>query len=358
MSLIIFLIVLSVLIFIHESGHFLMARRLGIKVEKFSLGFGPRLFGFMFKGVNFKVCIIPFGGYVKLAGDTRREHHGNSWEYLSRPPGQRAQVVFCGPLSNYIFAILFLWVVYCIGYPQLSTTVGKVLDDMPAKQVGIQEGDSIVEINGIKTPYWEDVMKHIKGKVDDVIRIKVLRDGEPIEFTIVPITRQGADMLGRKKKIALVGIVSSQEFVKERYPLFVAFYKSLLKIGELTWLTLQAIFSLITGRIALKDAVTGPIGIFTLTSEAAKYGFDALVHVTSVISLALAIFNVLPIPVLDGGHILFLGIEKLRGKPLSEKVEDRITNIGFSFILLLAVVIVYNDLVRFGYLDKLKGLIE
>ncbi|MFC1646169.1 RIP metalloprotease RseP, partial [Candidatus Omnitrophota bacterium] len=148
MNTIVFLIIISILIFVHELGHLLMAKRLGIKVEKFSLGFGPKLFGFKFQDVDFKLSLIPFGGYVKLAGDSRQECKGQSHEYYSKSPGQRAMVVFFGPLFNYILAFLFLWAVYCIGFPQMSTKVGQVLDNMPAKEAGILEDDRIIEING------------------------------------------------------------------------------------------------------------------------------------------------------------------------------------------------------------------
>ncbi|MFC1755142.1 RIP metalloprotease RseP, partial [Thermoproteota archaeon] len=161
MNTIIFITILSILIFVHEMGHFLMARRQGIRVEKFSLGFGPQLFGFVRWGTNFKICLIPFGGYVKMAGDSRQECKGESWEYFSKSPGQRAKVVFCGPLFNYILAILFLWVVYCVGYPQLSPVIGEVIDGKPAQEVGIKVDDRIIEINGKKIKYWEDVLVNI-----------------------------------------------------------------------------------------------------------------------------------------------------------------------------------------------------
>jgi len=153
MNTLIFLIIISILIFIHELGHFIMAKRVGIKVEKFALGFGPKLFGFKFQDVDFKVCLMPFGGYVKLAGDSRQEYKGKSYEYLSKSPGERAKVVFFGPLFNYILAFLFLWAVYCIGFPRMGTTVGKVLDDMPAQQAGLLEDDKIIEINGKKVRF-------------------------------------------------------------------------------------------------------------------------------------------------------------------------------------------------------------
>lgn len=355
MNTIIFLFIISILIFIHEFGHFFMAKRLGIKVEKFSLGFGPKIFGFKLQDVNFKVCLIPFGGYVKLAGDSRQEYKGNSWEYLSKSPGQRARVVFFGPLFNYLLAIVFLWIVYCVGFPQLSNTVGELIDNMPAKEAGIQANDKIIEINGKKIKYWSDVVDNVKYSVTKgQIKLNVLRDGRQMSFSIIPLEKQEKDLFGKKQKISLIGVVPSREIVKEKYNIFVALFVSLFNIMKLTWFTFKAIISLIIGHLSLREAVTGPIGIFNITSEAAKYGLNALIHVTSMFSLALAIFNVLPIPVLDGGHLLFLGIEKLRKKPLNEKVEAKITDVGFGFILILAAFILFNDLIRYGYWDKIN----
>lgn len=358
MNTIIFLTIISILIFIHELGHFLMARRLGIKVEKFSLGFGPQLFGFKFKGVDFKLCIIPFGGYVKLAGDSRQEHKGENHEYLSRSPGQRALVVFFGPLFNYILAFLTLWVVYCVGFPQMGTTVGQVIKDMPAAKAGILKDDKIIEIDGKKVKYWDDVLDNIKNRaIKSDVAIKAMRDGQEISFSVSPINKKEKNLFGEEREVTLVGIAPSGEIIEEKYNIFTAFGVSLVNILKLSYFTFKAIFSLIIGNLSLKEAVTGPVGIYSITSEAAKVGFNALLHVTSMLSLALALFNVLPIPVLDGGHILFLGIEKIRKKPISEKIEQKISDVGFGFLIILAVFILFNDLVRYGYWDKLNDLL-
>ncbi|MFC1646376.1 site-2 protease family protein, partial [Candidatus Omnitrophota bacterium] len=151
------------------------------------------------------------------------------------------------------------------------------------------------------------------------------------------------------------GIAPSDEIIEERYNIFTAFGVSLVNILKLTYFTFKAIISLIVGHLSFKEAVTGPVGIYKITGEAAKIGFNALLHVTSMLSLALAIFNVLPIPVLDGGHLLFLGVEKIRKRPLSEKVEQKVTDAGFGFIIILAIFILFNDLIRYGYWDKISG---
>lgn len=352
---IIFLAILSILIFIHELGHFLMARREGIRVEKFSLGFGPKLGGVTFKETHFCICAIPFGGYVKMAGDTRKEHTGKEWEYFSKSPGQRARVVFCGPLFNYFLAIFFLWIVYCIGYPQMSARVGMVMKDMPAAKAGIKTDDVIIAVNGKPIRYWSEVLENIKEKnIAEAIRIRLLRDGTELELFLTPQQKEEKDLYGKTRTVSLIGIGPSDDVVYEKYNIVVSFGKSIETVLKLTWSTLRAIISLIVGNLALKEAVTGPIGIFAITKEAARLGLNALVHVTAMLSLALAIFNVLPIPVLDGGHLLFLGIEKVRRKPLNEKVEQKITDVGFGFIMILAVFILFNDLIRYGYWDKIN----
>ncbi len=353
MNTIVFIIIISILIFVHEMGHFIAARRMGIKVEKFSLGFGPQLFGFKFQDVSFKLCLIPFGGYVKLAGDSRQECKGERHEYFSRSPGERAKVVFFGPLFNYILAFLFLWVVYCIGFPRMDTTVGQVIEDMPAAEGGILEKDKIVEINGKQVKYWDEVLDNVKNKTSEGdLLVKVLREGKEVEYAITPLKKIEKDLFGEEREVSLIGIAPSGDAIEERYNIFAAFGVSLFNILKLTYFTFKAILSLIIGHLSFKEAVTGPVGIYNITSEAYKYGFNALLHVTSMLSLALAIFNVLPIPVLDGGHLLFLGIEKIRKKPVSEKVEQKISDVGFGFIIILAVFILFNDLTRYGYLDK------
>jgi regulator of sigma E protease len=355
MSTIIFLVIISILIFVHELGHFWTARRSGIKVEKFSLGFGPQIFGFMFKGVNFKLCLIPFGGYVKLAGDVRKECKGEKYEYYSQSPGVRAKVVFAGPLFNYILSFLFLWVVYCIGFPQISTTVGEVMKDKPAAKAGILEKDKIIEINSQKVTYWNDILDNIKEKsIEGDVEVKLLREGKELSFLITPERKIEKNLFGEDRKVSLIGIAPSDEIIEERYGIVKSFGVSFVNILKLTYFTLRAIFSLVIGHLSLREAVTGPVGIYNITAEAAKYGINALLHVTSMLSLALAIFNVLPIPILDGGHLLFLGIEKVRNRPISDKVEDRITDVGFGFIIILAVFILFNDLVRYGYWDKIN----
>ena len=355
MNTIIFLIILSVLILVHEAGHFFMARRQGIRVEKFALGFGPKLFGFTFKKTAFRLCAIPFGGYVKMAGDSRKECLGKSDEYFSKTPGQRALVVFFGPLFNYFLAFFFLWIVYCLGYPQMSSAIGKVMDNMPAQKAGLAAGDKILSINGKEVRYWSEVLSQIKEKgALATVNVVVVRDGERKEFSFIPEQKEEKDLYGQKRTVSVIGIIPEGDLVYEKYNPLIAFGKSAATVVELTWSTLRAILSLIVGNLALKEAVTGPIGIFNITKEAARFGINALLHVTSMFSLALAIFNVLPIPVLDGGHLLFLGIERMRRRPLSEKVEQRITDVGFSFIVILAVFILANDLIRFGYWDKMS----
>jgi len=335
-----------------------MARRLGIKVEKFSLGFGKKLFGFKLKGTDFCLCLIPFGGYVKLAGETRETCKGKDWEYLSRSPGDRAKVIFAGPLFNYMLAFLFLWWVFCIGYPRISPEVGKVIEGMPAQEVGFMEGDVITEVNSKKVEYWFQVLETIRdGKYEGPLKIAVRRKAEKINFEVTPEIKKQKDYFGKEHQVKLVGIAPTGDLVYERYNIFSAFKESFLNIVRMTGLTLKSIFYLIIGYLSFKEAVVGPVGIYQMTSVAAQYGFNTVLHMTSMLSLALAIFNILPIPILDGGHILFLGIEKMRKRPLRPKTEQRIADVGLGFILILAVFILFNDLIKFGYWDKLNNLL-
>ena len=353
-SIIVFLFILGLLIIVHEFGHFLIAKRLKVKVEKFSLGFGPQILSKKKSDTQYCINAIPLGGYVKLAGDNPEEYRGNSDEYLSRPPKQRAAIVFFGPLLNYILGFLCFWLIFFLGYPTLTTKVGGLIDGLGAKDAGVQIGDKIVAVDGKRVDFWEEIQNIIQAKkTGSTVTLSILRDNKEYRIGVKIKERELDTPLGQKRSIGLIGITPQDEIVIVRHGFLQSFVLGIGKTLELTVMTYKAIWRMLTGKLALRESVTGPLGIFYITSKAASLGIIAVLHLIAALSVSLAIFNLLPLPILDGGHILFLAIEKVRGKAFSIKTERIITQIGLSLIVSLAIIVTYNDLIRF-FGDKIS----
>jgi regulator of sigma E protease len=357
-TLIIFLFILSILIIVHEFGHFIMAQKMGVRVEKFSLGFGPHLFKKKDKETEYIISAVPLGGYVKLAGDNLEEYQGHSYEYYAKPPGKRFWIIFFGPFLNYVLGFLCFWFIFLVGYPALTAKVGGLLDGFGAKEAGIQVGDKIIAVDGKKVELWEDLQYIIQSKkAASAVQISILRDGKEYVLSVKIMEKQLDDLLGQKRKVGLLGITPYEEFVKTRHGFKESFLLAVHKSWNLTELTARALWRMFMLKLSIREA-TGPLGIFFITSKVAQQGIIAILNLIGLISLSLAIFNLLPLPVLDGGHILLLAIEKIRGKCLSINVERIITQIGFTFIITLALIVTYNDFLRF-FGDKLfKGFIR
>ncbi len=357
-TFIIFILILSTLIIVHELGHFMAAKRKGVRVERFSLGFGPQLLKEKKGDTEYSVSAIPLGGFVKFAGDNLEEYKGRSYEYFSKSPGERFQIIFFGPLLNYILGFLCFWIIFFVGYPTLTTKVGGLLDGFGAKDAGLQVGDKIIAIDGQKVAFWEELQNIIQAERQSTeVKLSVLRDNK--EFTVAARIKEKniEDSLGQKRKIGLLGITPFDEVVKVRHGFLESFLLGINKTWNLTVMTYKSLWRMLTGRLSIRESVTGPLGIFDITAKAASLGMIAVLHLVAVLSISLAIFNLLPLPVLDGGHILFLAIEKIRGKTLSIKTERIIAQIGVTLIVSLAVFITYNDIVRlFG--AKIAGLVK
>lgn len=357
LSLIYFLIVLGVLVIVHEFGHFIVAKRIGVRVEKFSIGFGPKVCSIKKDDTEYLVSAIPLGGYVKMAGDEPGEKiTGDKREFLSRNVFDRFGIIVAGPLLNYIFAFILLVVVFMVGNPVTTTEIGMVIDGYPAKEAGLLVGDKIVAIDGKAISYGDVLVAVINRHTHGPMTLTIDRGGKIFKKEVKPIVEKHRTGLGDKEvEIARIGIQPGQKIEKSEYGFFGSVYMATERIWQITTITYKALWGMITGKLSMKEA-TGPIGIFMITAQVAKLGIIYLLNFMAILSASLAIFNLLPFPVLDGGHILFLIVEKVRGKPLSMKSQESIANVGIVLLVMLMIFACYSDIMKFGIADKVVKL--
>ncbi len=353
-STVLFIVTLSILIIVHEWGHFITAKRLGIAVERFALGFGPTIYSRKYNGTLYMINIIPLGGYVKMAGDERSQCHGKPDEFYSKPVGHRALVVFNGPVVNFIFAYVCLFIVFMVGYPDFSTKIGTIMEGYPAQAAGLQVGDQILRVNDEKIESWSGLQEAILTSAGDDLQLMIARDGQTMVKTITPKKEMSKSIFGKYREMRLVGVRPAEEIITLKYSPGVAVYKAGRELGKITTMTYKAIFAMLTGSMSVKENVTGPIGIFYILKKAAEMGTSHVLFILGVISASLAIFNLLPVIPLDGGHLFLLGVEKFRGRALSPKTDEYIAKMGFSLIMILALFVLYSDFSRFGFIDKIK----
>ncbi|MDD4953575.1 MAG: RIP metalloprotease RseP [Candidatus Omnitrophica bacterium] len=357
-NILIFIFILSLMIIVHELGHYLAARRVGVRVEKFSLGFGPLLFNRKKNDTQYCISAIPLGGFVKLAGDNPQEYKGQPDEYFSKPVGKRFQIIFFGPLLNYLLGFIFFWFIFFAGYPTLTTEIGTLLEGYGAKQAGLATGDKIISIDGKNVRNWEELQAQIQSKKGAAgVSLVVVRQEKEFNIDVPLKAKEVENVFGKKINMGLIGITPADKIIKVRHGFFASFFLGAKKTLDLTVMTYQGLWYMATGKLSMRESVTGPLGIFYITSKAAGAGIIVLMHLVAILSVSLAIFNLLPLPVLDGGHILLLGLEKVRGKGLSIKSEQVFTQIGTTLIISLAILVTYNDIVRF-FGDKISNFFK
>lgn len=432
-----FLIGLAALIFVHELGHFLIARKCGVTVEKFSIGFGPKIIGFKSGGTEYMIAAIPLGGYVKMKGeDPGEEIEDTQGSFSAATVYQRLAIAFGGPLFNILFAIIIYIGVYSVGVPTNGAYVGKVLDNTPAQKAGLQTGDRVVEIDGQEIQYWHQLIKVVhnapgkkmefviernskelltfpitpkEGKTsdlfgdkksvgligieslgrriaaiepgspadkvglqigDDILSIdgieirgfsdlkaaafdkpgqeltfRLLRDGQEQTLKVTPELKTSLDLQGKEVSYGYMGFGVSGVMVTERYSFLGAILRGLEETWDRVYLISISIKKLITGAISPKN-IGGPILIFQVYGQQAEQGLTYFILLTAFLSINLGLLNLLPIPILDGGHILFFLIEIVKGKPISEANRERAAQVGLFMLLTLMIFAFYNDIMR------------
>ncbi len=364
-----FLIVLTVLVFVHELGHYWVARRNGVRIETFSIGFGPELFGWHDRaGTRWKLSAIPLGGYVKFFGDAdAMSTPGGDLPTLTpeeqkvsfhhKPLGQRAAIVAAGPLANFLFAIIVSAALFVlIGQPFTPPVVGGVVPGSAAEKAGFEAGDRIIRINGEQISRFEDIQRIVQIDLDQPLKVIVQRAGQEVGLTAVPAIIEETDRLGNKVRMARLGIRGSGMEYVHRGP-GQALWQAVAETYEQTTGTLKALGQIVTGHRS-SDELGGPLRIAQMSGEVAKGGVANLFAFMAFLSINLGLINLFPVPVLDGGHLLFYAFEAVRGRPLGPRAQEYGFRIGMVLVFSLMILATWNDLVHIGFVQRLVGWVS
>jgi regulator of sigma E protease len=348
-SILSFIIVLGVLIFFHEFGHFLIARLFGVGVEKFSLGFGPRLIGKKVGITDYRISAIPLGGYVKMIGeepDAEIDPQDIPLSFTHKHVAKRMLIVAAGPVFNIILAVFIFFGIFLIsGSFVLKPSVGSVKQGAPAFSAGLEKGDLITAINESAINSWDEMAEIINASKGQKIQLTVRRGDSTRHFSLAPQQVTTKNIFGEDVQRYIVGITASGETYSKEMNFFQAISESLIQTYRVTELMVVIIAKLIKGDIST-DTLGGPIMIAQMAGDSAKAGIGSLISFIALISVNLAIINLLPIPVLDGGHLLFFSIEAIKGSPVSIKVREIAQQIGLFILILLMILVFYNDISR------------
>jgi regulator of sigma E protease len=358
MSIFLAILLLGVLIFVHELGHFLFAKLARVKVVKFSIGFGPALISKKFGETEYALSAIPLGGYVKLFGEEPDEEipeDDKLRSYQNQPLLKKAMILLAGPLFNVLLTFMIYTTLLASGFhvpvpdlKNLMPVVDEVIAGYPAEQAGLKKGDRIINIADNEISTWLDIVGVVGVNADKPLKFVIKRGEETFSATITPKPEKIQDKDGKDVILGKIGVkkagqgiysfITSSSFLEAPIQGAYATYKMGIVIYESVWMT-------ITGEISVKN-LGGPITIVSLSSKAADAGLIAYLMFMAMISVNLGILNLLPIPVLDGGHLLFMGIEAVRGKPLSDKTMVTMQKVGLAILLALMAFVIYNDIFR------------
>ncbi|HXP77448.1 MAG TPA: RIP metalloprotease RseP [Stellaceae bacterium] len=363
-----FLIVLTVLVFVHELGHYFSARRNGVKVQVFSIGFGPELFGWTSRsGTRWKLSLIPIGGYVKMFGDAdaasmpsetveEMTEEEKAVSFFHKRLMQRAEIVAAGPAANFLFAIVVLAGFFMtVGQPFTPADIGEVIAGSAAERAGMQPKDKILAIDGKAIERFEDIQQIVGLNDGEPLKVLVQRDGEQLALSATPTVIEEKDVFGNVHRIGRLGIQrKGTEFVR-RDPV-----SALWRAADETWNiaagTLTAVGQMVMGT-RTTDELGGPIRIAQMSGVVAQGGPSNLIWFMAVLSVNLGLINLFPIPILDGGHLLFYAAEAIRGRPLGQRAQEYGFRVGLALVLTLMVFATWNDLVHTGVIPFLKSLL-
>lgn len=355
-----FLFVLLVVVFVHELGHYLVGRWCGIGATVFSVGFGPELVGFNDRrGTRWRLSCIPLGGYVKFVGDMNAASVPDAQDDSSLSPqereqafqfksvGRRAATVFAGPAANFLLAIVIFTVIFsAFGRGVADPVVSEIRPDSVAERVGFQPGDRFVSLDGIPVEEFSDVQRYVSVRAGTTITMVMERDGEQLTFEVTPERLEIEDRFGNKMEQGIIGVVNNSQTGGRRVERYGIGESLVMAVGE-TWYVVERTGGYIAGIFSGRekpDQIGGPIRVAQMSGQVATLGFVPLLNLAAILSISIGLLNLLPVPILDGGHLMFYLFEALRGKPVSERAQEYGYRIGFALILGLMVFATWNDI--------------
>jgi regulator of sigma E protease len=341
-------VLLGVLIFVHELGHFLMAKRAGVGVLKFSLGFGPRIIGKKIGETEYLLSLIPLGGYVKLLGESPEEElpeEDKTRSFLKQTVWKRILIVAAGPAFNILLALAIFTFVNMIGLPVLTTEIGSLQPNSAAIESGMKMGDRIIAMDGKSVTKWDEISENVTRSKERPIKVTVRRDAVALDITVTPRPMKIRDLFGEEVEAYKIGISPSPHTFIERLNPLSAFGEGIRQTWVITKLTVISIYKLLQGAISPKT-LGGPILIAQIAGAQAKEGIVHFLLFMALLSINLAILNILPIPVLDGGHLLFFGIEMVMGREVNVRWREAAQQVGFVFLILLMIFVFMMDIER------------
>jgi regulator of sigma E protease len=344
-----FVVVLGVLIFFHELGHFLVARFFGVGVEKFSLGFGPRLFGKTIGFTDYRISAIPLGGYVKMTGEDPSAEIDPAdipRSFTHKHVFKRMMIVAAGPFFNLILALLIIICIYLFsGAYVMKPTVGTIGENTPAAKQGLKVGDQIVAIDQVRLESWDEMALRISESNGRELSLSVLREGTVLTVRVTPELKITKNLFGEDTQRYLIGIGPSGDSFHKTLGPIAAISESFKQTYRIAEMTVLSIVKMIQGTIS-RETLGGPIMIAQMAGEQAKEGAANFLFFIALLSINLGIINFLPIPVLDGGHLFFFLVEAIMGRPVNTKMREIAQQVGIFLLLLLMIYVFYNDINR------------
>ena len=363
-----FLVILSVVVFVHEFGHYWVARRNGVRIETFSIGFGPELIGRNDRhGTRWKFSAIPLGGYVKMLGDADaasatvdKNAALSSDSFPAKSVWQRMAIVFAGPAMNFLFSIAVLAILFTFaGRPFTPAIVGEVMPDSPAAAAGLQDGDRIEAVDGTATDSFEALQGLVRDRAGELLTFAVQRDGQTLDVPITPRIETITDRFGNEHKVGLIGIkpggMEMTEFRRSN-PVS-AIGEAVTETWKMVAGTLSALGQIVVGARGTEE-LGGPLRIAQMSGQIAQDGLLPAIWFTAVLSINLGLINLFPIPMLDGGHLVLYTVEAARGRPLNERSQEIAFRVGLAMVLSLMVLATWNDLVQLDVIKFFAGLIS
>lgn len=358
-----FLLVLTLLVFVHEMGHYLVGRWSGIRILAFSIGFGPELIGWTDRhGTRWKLAAIPLGGYVKFYGDEdaasvpdykRLEAlapEERSQTFLGAKLWKRAATVAAGPIANFILAIAIFAVLFSVyGRQVADPVVARVNENSAAAQAGVVPGDRLISIDNTPVVTFDDVRRYVSVRPEMPISIRIERNGAMLDLSMVPQRTELTDQFGNKMEIGVIGILTDQEagnFRTVSYGPIEAVGQGVLQSWHVVTGTFDYLSNVVTGRMKA-DQIGGPIRVAKVSGQMATLGIPFLLNIAAILSVSIGLLNLMPVPVLDGGHLMFYAVEALRGRPVGPAAQDVAYRIGFAMVLMLMVFATWNDISMF-----------